>query len=226
MSIIASTSPAAAEPWTPKWLEGQAGAPVFFLRAGDVIERELFEAQLAGPAWGAAEAWPWEKQGALLEGLRTLGGEDAPHLIALAETAGAGALEDAGEIALLKDAAALVAQHYPPYRVILEQEARRQAVLPVAAFCRWCVRWENVPEAGEPRRDVAGLIDPASIGEIPALLLRSAGVEAYRRQYGASARKNSDAPLKSGADPRISPSAEPSDPDGSSTESDTPKIPA
>lgn len=222
--IIASTAPAAAQPYTPSWLADQPDAATFYIRAGDVIEREMLEAQLSGPAYGAGEVWPWEKQATLLDGLGAIGGEDAAQLIALAQASTQAALDDPAERGLLEQAVALVAQHYPPYRMLIEQEGRRRAVLPVIAFCRYVVRWENVE--GDVQRGVDGLIDPATLSALPPLMMRSAGFEAYNRQYAVTARKNSDAPSKSGADPRILRLDEPSEKDGSSGESITLKIPA
>ncbi len=224
MGIIAKLT--ATEPFTPKWLEGEAAPLIFNLRAGDVIERELFEAQLAGPLLGAGELWPWQRHSLLLEGLNAIGGEDAPHLCMLAETAMRSSLDDPAEKALLQDVTALVAQHYGPYRAMVEQDERRQKVLPILALCRYCVRIDNLPEGVEPKRGIDGFFDPASLTGIDPLALRVAGVEAYNRQYGEGARKNSVPPSKSGGDPMTSPSAELSDKDGSSTGNDTPKIPA
>ena len=220
--IIASTAAAAAEPYTPSWVEGQT-PPTFYLRAGDVIERELMEAQLASPAYGAAEIWPWERQRILLEGLSAMGGDDAPFLIALAETAAKASLDDAAEILLLDQATALVAQHFAPYRLLVEQADRRRGILPIVAFCRYCVRWDNLD--ADLKRGMDGMIDPASLSAVPPMLIRAAGVEAYNRQYGSAARKNSDAPLKSGADHRTSPLDASLEKDGSSRESATGKIP-
>ncbi|MEA3390023.1 MAG: hypothetical protein U9R64_12235 [Pseudomonadota bacterium] len=220
MTIIASTAASAAEPFTPSWLKDATAPATFFLRAGDVIEREMFEAQLAGPKYRAGEVWPWEKQASLMAGLTTLAGEDAPQLIALAQTAASGQLEDKAEIALLEQATAIVAQHYAPYGALVEQEERRRAVLPVAAFCRYCVRADNVD--AEIRRGIDGFIDPDCLRDMDPMALRAAGFEAYNRQYAATARKNSDAPSKSGADPKTSPSEEPSGTGGSLTGIDTP----
>lgn len=222
MTIIASTALSAAEPFTPKWIEGP-GAPIFLIRAGDVIERELFEAILSGPVYNAGEVWPWEKHGALVEGIAAIGGEDAPQLIALAEASMQEVLADPQEKALLAQVTALVAQHFPPYRALVEQDIRRRGILPVAAFCRYCTGWENVD--AEMKRGVDGMIDASAIATIDPIMLRSAGMEAYNRQYGISARKNSASPLKSGDDQETSPSADASAKDGSSAESDTPKTP-
>ncbi|WP_313737209.1 hypothetical protein [Sphingobium yanoikuyae] len=222
--IIASTAASAAEPFTPKWLEGTPGAPTFYIRAGDIIERQLMEAELSGPAYNAGEIWPWEKHGALIDGISAFAGEDTAHLIALAETAAKGELVDPAEIQLLQQVTQTIAQHFPAYRALVEREERRRAVLPMVAFCRYCVDWENVE--GRPVRGINGQIDPATLTTIEPLLLRVAGMEAYDRQYGLSARKNSDAPLKSGDDQETSPSAEPSETDGSSPGSDTEKTPA
>ena len=223
MTIIASTAASAAEPFTPKWLEGSAGAPVIFIRAGDIIERQLMEAELSGPAYNAGETWPWEKHSALIDGISAFAGEDTAHLVALAETAAKGELVDPGEVQLLQQVTQSIAQHFPAYRALVEREERRRAILPMVAFCRYVVRWDNVD--GAPVRGINGFIDPASLTLIDPLLLRVAGMEAYDRQYGLSARKNSDAPLKSGDDQETSPLAAPSGTDGSSPEPDTPKIP-
>ena len=220
MTIIASTAASAAEPFTPKWMEGKADAPIFFIRAGNVIERELMEAQLSGPSYRAGETWPWEKQAALIDGLKAIAGDDAAQLIVLAETSD---IDDPAEAELLEQARALIGQHYAPYRDLLAQEERRRAILPIVAFCRYCVRWEGLDT--DMKRGADGLIDPASLLGIDPIILRSAGFEAYNRQYAVGERKNSDAPSKSGADLKTSPSAEPSEKAGSSTGSDTPKTP-
>ena len=43
-----SLSTSAPVRWSPPWREGAAGAPVYLIRAGSVIEREMLEAELAG----------------------------------------------------------------------------------------------------------------------------------------------------------------------------------
>tara|TARA_R110000868_G_scaffold92872_6_gene257520 strand:- start:3123 stop:3686 length:564 start_codon:yes stop_codon:yes gene_type:complete len=187
MSILVSTAAEAAEGFTPSWLEGNAEPPRFFLRAGSVIEREMMEAELAGE-YQAGGVWPWDLHAAVLNGIRTLLGEDGAQLTAIAEADFGGTLESAEERAQLVEVKRILALHWPEYQHLQAQMERRNAVLPVLAFRRYCVRWDNLPFSYAT--DMDRFVSKVVLPQIDPLQLRAAGLRAYALQYAAGAEKN------------------------------------
>lgn len=218
------TSTSTPHPFVPSWLKNEKNPPKFLLRYGDVLERELMEADLAGEHQ-AGDVWGHELQEAIVSGLRELGGTSAETLIALAEANFANTLESEGERAILLDACSKLATAWPPYRVLLAQQQRRQTLIPLVAFRRYCVGWENVDAPFS--RGIDGMVDAAPLVAINPTVLKVAGWTAWNLQFGGGQEKNSASPSKSADDPAISNSGEPSPAaDGSSAGSSTPKTPA
>ena len=223
MTIIASTAAAAAIVWRPEWLAGDDHQPAFKLRAGTVLERELMESELAGEHL-AGEVWPWELQEAIVTGFRALADEGADEVIALYLAQQNGEPLEERDRALLIEALAALAVHWPPYKVLLAQQRKRNHLIPLVAFRRFCVSWENVPTSYA--RGMDKLVTMDALAGIDPLVLKMAGLEAWRLQYPVGERKNSDAPSNAADDPATSSSGAMSTADGSSTESGTGKTPA
>jgi hypothetical protein len=224
MTIITATGAAGAIRYTPEWLAETETPPVFLLRAGNVLERELMEAELAGEHL-AGTVWPWEMQAAIEGGIRTLGGDDAEELIAIAQTAQNGDQQSDQDKAVLAETLTLLAQHWPPYKLLLAQQHRRTQMIPIVAFRRFCVGWENIDAPF--KRGIDRLVTVDSLSAIDPLVLRYAGGKAWRlQQFGGDDRGNSDAPSKSGDAPETSSSGAVSPADGSSTDSNTSSTPA
>lgn len=226
MSMIRlKTAPA---PFTPSWYKAGKG-PVFLIRAGDVAEREMFEAELAGEH-DAGRVMESELNGAFEAGLAFLLA-DAPEQLAelqalLAEERGVA--EHNGEVLIraiglpltdrpafleqesrqlpddqrqaLDEVRRLVHKHWPDYRALIAQQARRMAMLPLEAFRRFCVGWEGLKHPCEVGPD--DLVTTAAVGRVPQNDMKAAGIHAYGLLYGASSeetRKNSSAPERSGS---------------------------
>ncbi|MBP6031255.1 MAG: hypothetical protein KA533_07490 [Sphingobium sp.] len=229
--ILSSTSPTAALTFTPNWLEGTAAAPVYHLRAGTVMERELMEAEMAGE-YQAGSVWQPELRDAICAGFAALGGEDAETLLALAESHFSGTIEDAAQQAVYDEALDVLARHWPDYRRLVAQSERREAIIRLVAFSRFCCGWENVRDAKgvlvEFRRGADGRVAEAALARIPRFEMQAAGGAAYRLQYPElSAEKNSAPPSPSADGPEISTADAPTGADGSSPETQTngPKTP-
>lgn len=227
--ILSSTARAAALKFTPKWMEGQADAPVYLLRAGTVMERELMEAELAGE-YQAGSVWQPELRDAICAGFAALGGDDAETLLALAEAHFSGAIEDPAQQAVYDEALSVLALHWPDYRRLVAQSERREAIIRLVAFSRFCCGWENVRAADgsavEFKRGADGRVAEAALARIPRFEMQAAGAAAYRLQYPElSAEKNSAPPSPSADGPEISTADAPTGADGSSTEPNGPKTP-
>jgi len=225
--IITSTSAAAALPFTPSFMVGMPNAPVFMLRAGDVLEREAMERDLAGE-YLAPVVWPWALHQAIVDGFAKLGGDSAPELIALQEAdfnatgGGEDTLSD-DDRTILTGALGQLAQHWPPYRLLVAQQERRKSAIPLVAFRRYCCGWENVDTAfaiGIDRQVTA-----AALAGVDPTLLRVAGWTAYNLQFGGGQEKNSDALSKSDAAPATSNMGAPSTAGGSSETTNMTKTP-
>ena len=182
--------------FTPKWLadaEGEA-KPAFSLRAGSVLERDKFEAELEGEH-RAGLVLSFQLLEAALGGLQALLEPDAAEpLVALVQSEFGGEDLSPTEKAQVKGATDILAEHWPPYRSLVEQEARRNALLPTLAFVRYCDGWENVKDDDgatvEYGRDKLGQLDASALRSIPFAQIRSAGLEAYKLQYGRHQAKN------------------------------------
>lgn len=200
--VRASTT--AEGPFIPHWLREEAAPPTFHLRAGSLIDRALFEAELSGE-FQAGRVWPFELAQTLAEAFRAIGGDDAGELLdlvqrELAHTTGSGeALTDA-EQATLDGARQIAIQHWPDYAALVAQMKRREELLPILAFRRFCTGWENVPPPFQ--RGIGGIVADAAMKRVKPLQLRAAGIEAYNLQYlDEEAEKNSEAPSLSNASP-------------------------
>lgn len=219
--ILVSTGAAQAVRYTPPWFADQADAPVFLLRAGTVMERELMEAELAGECRAGA-VWPWELQEAVIDGLRALAGDDAETLIALAEADRVDGIESEAEKATLAQALDVLGAHWPRYRALVAQMERRRQLFPYIAFRRFCCGWENL--SVQFSRDHQGFVSDEACSQIDTLSLIAAGRQAYTLQFpGGAEEKNFDAPSKSADTPEISNSGATSMKAGKSRGKSTPK---
>ena len=181
--------------FTPKWLvneEEPGKQPRFFLTLATIIDRDQFDAELDG-VYRAAEVPNFQLRDIAIEGLNALLGDDAPDLVGLVLAQYGGEVLPADEMAKLKAAFDILAQHWPEYRAAREQEARRNRALPTLAFIRWCEGWENLTDKdGKPVEYARekGTIPDDLLRRVNPLIMRSVGLEAYRVQYGLSMAGN------------------------------------
>jgi hypothetical protein len=199
-----------------------ATAPAFWLRPGNVIERDMLEAELAGE-YRAARVFGSDLARAFVDGVSTLLADDTEACAALlalhaaereldrenAEAAKAKGepLADeerrqlpAADRQLLAGAREQLTEHWPDYRSLIAQANRRTQILPLVAFRRFCTGWENIEEAAPFAVGPDKLVTLQAVGSIPFMLMKLAGRQAYGMLYGGGQAKNSPAPSKSGAD--------------------------
>lgn len=229
--ICLKTTP---KPFTPPWY-GTGAGPVFMIRAGDVAEREMFEAELTGEH-DAGRVLEYEVNGAFEAGVAFLLANAPDQLAELqamlvtekeVETHNADLLRRSFDVAEaerqafleketrrlpdsqrqdLEEIRRLVAKYWPDYRALMAQQARRIAMLPLEAFRRFCVGWEGLKQPFQAGPD--GLVTLEAAGGVAQNDMKSAGLHAYRLLYGAvteDGRKNSFAPAKSGSARKTSP---------------------
>jgi hypothetical protein len=197
--------------WPVPWAEGRR----YFFRAGDITERDEYEAVLDGEM-RAGQVFPWEFAAAFDEGVLALfadSPDDAAQLIELQaneKALDAGESLPAGEQALLDQARDVLAQHWPAYKALVSQEARRRHHAPTLAFRMFCTGFEG---DGLPAFTKAadGLVSLAAMAELPALEIKAGGQFAFRLLYGRGeeVEKNSAAPSPSGEGQQSSPSPAP-----------------
>lgn len=179
--------------WRPSWLQDEA--PTFTWRVPTVTERELFEGGMA--AHNALAVYPWDIANQFRAGVAALLPDDpeqAEQLDSLRERQMAGETLDAVDTALIDEAVGALMQHWPGYRLIVAQAARREAVLPLAAFRAFVTGWEGLTFKGEPvtmLRGIDGLIADDVMARIDPLVIRALGIEIYGAMYDRSAEKNS-----------------------------------
>lgn len=204
-----STSVTAGVPFTPSWLRDRPHKPVYMLRAGSVLERELLEAELASE-YRADRVMSYDLDGAARAGVRAIASPDvAAHIIGLLDAEAAATDEgqalDPTDIQTLAEARRVLSEHWPEYKMLVAQIARRNTITPVIAFQRFCVEWRGRDAVFAV--DQFGRITDDALASVPSFELRSAGFEAYRMLYAGGAEKNSVAPSSSSDDRKISPAA-------------------
>lgn len=189
-------------------------APAFFLRAGNVNERQALEAELAGD-YRAGRVYDFELAACFAEGVAELMADDPGRdaLLSLAEAEdnlAEGERLPAAERQMLAKAREILAEHWPEYRSLMAQANRRRQFKPLVAFRRFCVGWENVQQASNaklPAVHAAGpdkLVTLFATAQIKPLWLTIAGNRAYDLLYPTDQEKNSDAPSKSDEGPATS----------------------
>lgn len=178
--------------WAPWHLndDGSAkpGAPSFLIRVADVIERGLFEAELAG-RYNAAAVWPFELKAAAERGLRALLANAPEHLDRALELCAA---EYKGELAgaareTWSSLEATLRQVDGEYATLAGQAAARAELIPTIAAARFVCGWENVVGMnGAPvefKLGPDGRVDRDALAAVEGVLLQVVGREAYRLQY-------------------------------------------
>ena len=217
------TSTTQTIPFTPPWLDGQPGAPVFHLRAGSVIERGQMEAELAGP-YRAGRVLGYELRLAIRSGVETLlaGDAELDRLLGLIEAEADGETADFtdDDKRLLSETRAVLAEHWPDYRDLVAQLERRNQIAPIVALRRFCVGWDRakrddgVSAVFDRGRD--GLVTEAALGGLAHLEMLMAGNRAYSLQYAHGQEGNSQRPSSSDDGQQTSSSDDTSRADGES----------
>jgi hypothetical protein len=186
-------------------------APAFLIRPGDAIERAQLEAELAGEC-RAGLVYAGELHRAFTDGVVALmqGDPGLEELLALA-AAEAGLDEGqslpATERQILARARDVLCEHWPEYGLLIAQQQRRAVMLPLFAFRRFVVGWENVPEALPFAAGLDRLVTLDATGSIPNGMLTLAGFQAYKILRAGTQLKNSGPPSKSGGTQATSTSA-------------------
>lgn len=182
--------------FTPSWLrKGKKEKwPVYHLRPGDLLERDEFEAEMEG-RHRAGEVMAFQMRDAAIEGISALvEGNDGEALKDVIHAEFSGETLSPAEKARAAEVTDILAEHWPDYRFLLEQQARRNRILPTLAFRRWCDGWERVKGADgellEFERGRLGEIPESVMVKLAPPELRIAGLEAYALQYGRNQSKN------------------------------------
>lgn len=193
----------AVKDWQAPWADEPAD-PKYFVKAATVEERELFEAEAA--AFRAARVFPWDLQNAFFDGLKALLPADPEEVeriqdINLRVTSGDEA--SAAELAELQEVTDALTEYWPGYRKLVEQTARREAIMPVLAVRRFLQGWERVKDQdGQDvplKRGLDGRVTDGCMQHMDTVTIRSLGLFIYNALYAVGAEKNSVPPSKSGS---------------------------
>lgn len=203
--IAASTS--ALFPLTLPWETGEDGAPIdgairWEGRAASVIERQMFEAEVAAPPVSAREVLPWEWADVAQRAIGELGDigdrERLSQVIALAR---ANALENEDDRQLWIGLQGLLGETWPEWQALAKRAERRRQMLPVLA-CQWFLKRRN----GEPlETDRDGRLTNAALATIDPMALLWLGARLYAWAYGWEQAGNSAGPSPSADGPKTSP---------------------
>lgn len=198
----------ALQKWQAPWAEGPAD-PVYYFKPATVEERELFESEASG--FRAGRVFPWDLQNAFFGGLKALLPDDPENIDRLTEInqrAAAGEEISPAEMAELQEVTDALTQYWPAYRSLVEQAARREAIMPVLAVRRFMQGWERVTDAdGQPvvlKRGIDGRVSDDCMKVMDAITIRTLGLTIYNHLYAVGAEKNSAPPSKSGSDRKTS----------------------
>ncbi len=188
------------------WEEGKDGQPLqtatrWEAKAASVLERQLFEAEVASPPYSAREVFPWEWADVAARAIGNLAQLDDQdrlmHVIGLHRT---GQLEAEADKQLWEGLCAILDSSWPEWQALARRQARRDQLLPTLA-CAWFLRRRN----GEalPLTDDGRLTDEA-LREIDFMTIAALGRRIYRALYGWEQAKNSDGPSPSSGGPKTS----------------------
>lgn len=188
--ITTTTAPTA---WPLPWNKDV----VFMIRAGDVIERDMFEADLAD--LGADRVHDFQLTEAFLAGVEVLLDGHPEDIARIREAmAATDALADGEELpaderALLEGARQAVQKAWPPYQTLLSQSSRRAKLIPTLAFRRFVTGWQG-PDMPAFEKDIEGNVSLAAMKAIAPIVMRIAGQRAYALLWATGELGNS-APL-------------------------------
>lgn len=170
--------------------------PGFRLRMASLMERGAFDAELEG-RHQAAPVPAFVMLDTAIAGVHALAGDDAPELEELLRSVNseAGPTEiSEDEQTQIAEIQAILAKSWPPYRQLVEQNARYRNLMPILAFQRFVDGWENITGTdGKPveyERDKAGNIPDGVLRRIHPALIYAAGNRAHNYQYAAGEEKN------------------------------------
>ncbi|MBD3762433.1 hypothetical protein [Rhizorhabdus sp.] len=180
--------------------KGKDTRPGFRIRMASLMERGEFDAELEG-RHQAAPVPAFVMLDTAIAGVHALleQGEAAELEELLRSFHGDAGNPERGEVskeerAQIAEIEAVLAKSWPPYRQLVEQNARYRNLMPLLAFQRFVDDFENVtgtdskPVAFE--RDKAGNIPDAVLRRIHPALIYAAGNRAYNFQYAAGEEKN------------------------------------
>ena len=195
--------------WQAEWDAKSEGGAVFYYRAATVTERELFEAEAAG--YRAGRVFPWDMTNQFFAGLQAFLPEDPEAVDRVADAHRRSVYGEEltpAEQAELDQVADALVQHWPGYRLLIEQAARRDAIMPVLAVRRFVTGWDNVLDgAGNTvacTRGMDGMVTEGSLSAVSPITLKRLGMEIYGNLYATGEAKNSVPPSKSGGVQRTS----------------------
>jgi hypothetical protein len=202
-----ATSTSQRVPFTPPWLTGRAGAPVFFIRPGSLVERSQLEATLASHPYNAGKVYPWDLADVAADAARALlnGEALAQVLEALSTLRGAGGIESVplAQRQLLIGVDGALMEAWPEYADLRAREARRTEFMPLLACKQFLVGWEGMETPFTADKD--GKASEDALRALGSLFLPVVGMEAYRLLYAEDQRPLSPPPSKSAPDRVTSP---------------------
>lgn len=188
--------------WSPPWLAGDPDSPVFLWVSGSTIDRALLEAQADGE-YQAGRVFQHDFDAAFIEGVNTLLHDDPEkdHLIGLMASQSAGEPLSPEEAATLFEAKSSMARHWPAYRALVAQQARRNKILPLLAFARFVRGWQGLVDNDDLPlaylRDGVGGVAESVLRLVPEQYVIGLGSEIYASLYAGAQEKNSAPLLKS-----------------------------
>ena len=191
--------------WLPWELDAQgsprADATKWEAKAATVLERQMFEAEIASPPISAREVLPWEWADVAARAIDRLSDlADRDRLNQVIALHRVGKLEDEADRQLWAGLCGILDASWPEWQGLTRRQERRNQLLPVLA-CQWFLKRRN----GEPLpTDQDGRLTNDALAALDFLTIQSLGSRIYRTLYGWEEAKNSDGPSPSGGGPKTS----------------------
>lgn len=203
--IAASTT--ALYPLTPPWECGPDkvtpldGATRWEGVAASVMDRQLFEAELAAPPLSGREVYSWEWADVAQRALGQLAGvgdrDEILRIITLARIGDLTAEEDKQTWFGLRN---LLSEMWPEWQTLERRQERRRQLLPVLA-CKWFLKRKN----GDPlETDRDGRLTDSALAALPAFDMMWLGNRLHGWAYGGAQLGNSAGPSPLDAAPKTS----------------------
>lgn len=134
--------------------EGKPDAVAFLVKVATLDERDLFEAELAGPPWNAGIVYDFQILDALEEAARAwMDGDHLATIEGAIQARRAGVDLDTAQKAILLTLEQSAARNWPAFQLLEQRRQNRHLLAPALALRRFLRGWENLDASFETGAD-------------------------------------------------------------------------
>ena len=148
--------------------EGKPGAVTFLVKVVSLDERDLFEAELAGPPWNAGLVYEFQFLDALEEAARAwLDGDHLATVEAALQQRRAGRKLDTAQQAILLTLEEEARRNWPGFQLLERRRQNRHLLAPALALRRFLQGWEGFDQPFDLGAD--GYVNDATLERLTQL---------------------------------------------------------